>query len=1462
MRKSFIALALLVGAAAIWTTLVFAQDTRVPDEGVKLMNARIAQMQLTRASRLGTAYTGADTVFIGHTTTAPYSLPWHIGAGPYRPGVGGKYDNMWDFDTYDGGAIDSMQGWIPTVTNNTRSSGTISDDQRPWQCLDWGNKINPAPVQGRTPGIVSAWHVDGGVNQPSTGYAGASPTWTPLNGNASAWCGLRSGDDNAVIESVALGGTGNAINGETVVGIIGDGTNNTQHNFPGYCNQWDQMLYRDVRVASGGALTVSFLYKTKMDPRNATAAASCKGWFDRDPLSLQQGGTGVGASNFISSSAYLGTPAASGPVDSFMVYVGVPSNPTACRYTDGGAARPIYDLKRRWFSEVIAVDKPYKEILSTFGTDEAYASSPYSFSLDNSVIQPMLTAQGAGDGGGVLRIVFRSKTNANYADETNTGGSFVSDNSGAVRIDDVAITGATPAFTTSTFEAASEINNTIEPANSATPGPAVGQGYAFAAWHSTGKPPKFMVHTHPLFGGDIGGGNYYAPLAYADLCGPPDSPIRQCNINNVVISTGDHDLGEAAGGAVGTPFKENRSGFLSPTINLVTPVSGYNDIGLDRVHATSNAKWYFYYDTYTGIFTPTQQGNVWGNSVQSWPAVQKNGAKVWGDIGYITGVWSNGDKQCFLMTDLVKPCIFTSNPSGIPDSMRIWIFREQRCISWGVTTGCSPTDGHYVDNVALCIPPPLAGVSDQLSVDIWDWYTDAFPANETNGLPGTAAFDTAGAFIQNGRNNSITTGNTSRFDCPGDSMYVKTQNATGTPLRCDLVFRVYPGPGNYVVAGNKASGLRKVPQSPVAAVSGDASFWGQYMLNQGEFASTLHHSGSVWNPDAWNSARLDTVEANIFPVDGKAGNLPGIQVDFWQSTLHESDPHFATLGILKNRCFLIDTSGASPLNSLNITCGDGAYPPVWLSDPAYQVRAGYDAVVGPQTREYTKVFPDGLFTAGSHIQYFFRMSHISTPTTYVMDPDTNRIFPQPIGSATNFDRIRWEHISILPDKWKDAAYGGFGSACMLVVDYNSRRGDDGVWAGACDSIGATAASKYGSNGWHATSAYLASDGSHDYSNELNVGSDPTIAVWGNKGQAGTTWDLYKVHAAESSTTGTCQIGSRLANRANMGYQVNKQSMQGPTPEMLRTYYKLVFIMTGDLNNAFFGAVTDRGQDDFGIMQDFLTYGANESTPRGVWVMGNGFVETEDGLTAQATTFLANDLAVSLRDPDYFALSGSVVAYPDLIPSTVVTTSGNIYSFQNSCLFTNDVLNVNTAVSGATPATWYQNLGSNGPYVSGVYAPSTSAHPYVSLVNSWDMYNMFSRQAGNTVGRLQYFMNVLTNVFGSVCPFIPAPTVDVPTNTARTVDFLGNIWGNPMVSGGKAAVHFGLAKSDRVEVKVYDVTGRLVRSLADRNFQAGEHTLTWDGTNDQGQVVSRGVYFTQVKFINSRFVDAKKVTVLK
>jgi flagellar hook assembly protein FlgD len=75
------------------------------------------------------------------------------------------------------------------------------------------------------------------------------------------------------------------------------------------------------------------------------------------------------------------------------------------------------------------------------------------------------------------------------------------------------------------------------------------------------------------------------------------------------------------------------------------------------------------------------------------------------------------------------------------------------------------------------------------------------------------------------------------------------------------------------------------------------------------------------------------------------------------------------------------------------------------------------------------------------------------------------------------------------------------------------------------------------------------------------------------------------------------------------------------------------------------------------------------------------------------------------------------------------------------------------------------------------------------------------------------------------------------------------------------VHLGLARADRVRVRIYDIAGRQVRVLADRAFEAGEHELRWDGSDDSGTPLARGVYFTRVSYASSGFSDAKRVIVL-
>ncbi|MCF7903430.1 MAG: hypothetical protein K9M19_08390, partial [Candidatus Marinimicrobia bacterium] len=45
----------------------------------------------------------------------------------------------------------------------------------------------------------------------------------------------------------------------------------------------------------------------------------------------------------------------------------------------------------------------------------------------------------------------------------------------------------------------------------------------------------------------------------------------------------------------------------------------------------------------------------------------------------------------------------------------------------------------------------------------------------------------------------------------------------------------------------------------------------------------------------------------------------------------------------------------------------------------------------------------------------------------------------------------------------------------------------------------------------------------------------------------------------------------------------------------------------------------------------------------------------------------------------------------------------------------------------------------------------------------------------------------------------------------------------------------------VELQVYDITGKLVKTLVSGEQTAGAHVVTWMGDNDRGQMTASGVY---------------------
>jgi flagellar hook assembly protein FlgD len=77
---------------------------------------------------------------------------------------------------------------------------------------------------------------------------------------------------------------------------------------------------------------------------------------------------------------------------------------------------------------------------------------------------------------------------------------------------------------------------------------------------------------------------------------------------------------------------------------------------------------------------------------------------------------------------------------------------------------------------------------------------------------------------------------------------------------------------------------------------------------------------------------------------------------------------------------------------------------------------------------------------------------------------------------------------------------------------------------------------------------------------------------------------------------------------------------------------------------------------------------------------------------------------------------------------------------------------------------------------------------------------------------------------------------------------------------QTTIAFSVRDRGVVSLKVYNVAGELVRTLASEEFTAGAHTKVWDGRNDAGQPVSSGVYF--YKLVSNNFTQTKKMVLLK
>jgi hypothetical protein len=63
---------------------------------------------------------------------------------------------------------------------------------------------------------------------------------------------------------------------------------------------------------------------------------------------------------------------------------------------------------------------------------------------------------------------------------------------------------------------------------------------------------------------------------------------------------------------------------------------------------------------------------------------------------------------------------------------------------------------------------------------------------------------------------------------------------------------------------------------------------------------------------------------------------------------------------------------------------------------------------------------------------------------------------------------------------------------------------------------------------------------------------------------------------------------------------------------------------------------------------------------------------------------------------------------------------------------------------------------------------------------------------------------------------------------------------------RIALELGIPTRSRISLKIYDISGKLVRTLADQSLEPGRYNLVWDLRDGLGRKVSKGVYFVRME----------------
>ncbi len=106
----------------------------------------------------------------------------------------------------------------------------------------------------------------------------------------------------------------------------------------------------------------------------------------------------------------------------------------------------------------------------------------------------------------------------------------------------------------------------------------------------------------------------------------------------------------------------------------------------------------------------------------------------------------------------------------------------------------------------------------------------------------------------------------------------------------------------------------------------------------------------------------------------------------------------------------------------------------------------------------------------------------------------------------------------------------------------------------------------------------------------------------------------------------------------------------------------------------------------------------------------------------------------------------------------------------------------------------------------------------------------------------------------------APPVSVETEDPLIPDEFIVHQNFPNPFNPETEIRFALTKDSHVVVRLFNVFGQEIRTLADTHYEAGFHSVRWEGKDSNGSPVASGIYLYQIQA--GDFSQVRKMSLIR